>query len=89
MRLNYAPLPKCRINAFYSYKSGMRGAAATALTVCLPVQDYNNLDVDAATFMRSGRKLYFLACDRGQSCHLFCYDPSQPQSYQGKRLIAV
>ena len=53
------------------------------------VQDYNNLDVDAVAFLRSGRKLYFLACDRGQSCHLFCYDPSDPQSYSGKRLIAV
>ena len=55
----------------------------------LTLQDYSNLDVDAATFLRAGRKLYFLACDRGQSCHLFCYDPSDPQSYQGKRLIAA
>ncbi len=55
----------------------------------MALQDYNNLDVDAVAFLRSGRKLYFLACDRGQSCHLFCYDPSDPQSYSGKRLIAV
>ena len=73
---------QCLCNAAHT-SSGL------AVTVLVLLQDYNNLDVDAATFLRSGRKLYFLACDRGQSCHLFCYDPSQPQSYQGKRLIAV
>jgi hypothetical protein len=47
------------------------------------------VDVDAAQFLISGRKLVCLACDSGQSLHLFSYELHHPDTWRGKKLLPL
>ncbi|CAL8463354.1 g2888 [Coccomyxa elongata] len=54
-------------------------------------KDYNDVDVEAAEFVISGKKLFFLACDAAQNLRLYTFDGGKENqtTWQGKKLMSM
>lgn len=62
------------------------------MTLCsYPRQDYNDVDVEAAEFVISGKKLFLLACDAAQNLRLYTFDGGKENqsTWQGKKLMSM